>query len=119
MPKTVNMQSDGTVNMQSDGTVVVNFGFDGSGMILRLGDPELPSQIASAIESAHDAMIQSGISQTHMEQSDFRTFTHIVKGGLVDYQPEIANPLFKTLMDAQALLEEAYAPPVPEPQPSI
>jgi hypothetical protein len=45
-----------------------------------------------------------------MEQDTFRTFTHTIKGGLVDAQTDITNPAFSVIVAAKADLEQVYAP---------
>ena len=73
-------------------------------------DPLLPSTTFEAVSSAFARMSAQGLSEVHMEQDTFRTFTHTVKGGLVAAQDSITDPVFAVVVAAKADLAAVYNP---------
>ena len=102
MPRVVNIKANGHIGVLfGPGQPSLNFG---------VGDPLIPSATAASLDAALAAMQTAGVSEIHMEQDTFRVFTHTVQGGLVTHEDGINNPIFSTIMDAQAALVSALSP---------
>jgi hypothetical protein len=106
MAKVVNIKADGALNIILDNLTVIT----------SVDDPLLPSAIADQLALTFSVMSSQGVSELHMEQDTFRTFTHTVKTGLVEAQDSITDPVFAVIVVAKADLAAAYAPQ-PDPQP--
>jgi hypothetical protein len=100
MPKVVNIKVNGALSI-TIGNLTITTSVD---------DPLLPASLVDVVSIAFDDMLSQGISEIHMEQDTFRTFTHTIKGGLVDAQTDITNPAFSVIVAAKADLEQVYAP---------
>jgi hypothetical protein len=96
------------VNIKANGVLEINLG--GFAITTSVDDPLLPPSVFAAASSAFEDMAAQGVSEIHMEQDTFRTFTHTVKGGLVGAQTDITNPAFSIIVSAKADLEQVYAP---------
>jgi hypothetical protein len=79
------------------------------------GNPDNPASVQVPVSSIMDYLNTEGASEIHMERDTFRTFTHLVRGGLVEYYPEILRPA-----DFDALIVAVNDMPVnPEPAPEV
>lgn len=96
------------INIKADGTVSVVL--DGFQIIGSVDDPLLPSAVADQLALTFSAMTAQGVSELHMEQDTFRTFTHTVKAGLVEAQDSITDPVFAVIVAAKAALAAVYDP---------
>jgi hypothetical protein len=100
MAKVVNIKADGALTILLDDLTVMT----------SVDDPLLPSAIADQLTLTFSAMSSQGVSELHMEQDTFRTFTHTVKAGLVEAQDSITDPVFAAVVAAKADLAAVYAP---------
>jgi hypothetical protein len=100
MIKVLNIKADGSLNI-----ILGNLN-----LVTSTDDPLLPASIAQSIASAFASLSAQGASEIHMEQDTFRTFTHTVKGGLVEAQDSITDPVFAAVIAAKADLANAYVP---------
>lgn len=79
------------------------------------GNPDNPASVQVPVSSLMEYINQEGASEIHMERDTFRTFTHLVRGGLVEYYPEILRPA-----DFEALIAAVNEMPEnPEPTPEV
>ena len=101
------------IQIKSNGKVSILFGMDGPTLELEIGNPLIPIDIAANFAITLEEMQTNGISLIHMEQDDYRIFTHTVKAGLVEHQDEISNPLFNNIMNRQDELVNIFKPEVP------
>jgi hypothetical protein len=99
MVKVVNIKADGALNILLDGLTVMS----------SIDDPLLPSAVADQLALTFSAMSSQGVSELHMEQDTFRTFTHTVKGAIVAAQDSITDPVFAVVVSARPDLVAAYA----------
>ena len=100
MTKVVNIKADGTLTILLDDLTVMT----------SVDDPLLPGTVADGLAASFSAMSSQGVSELHMEQDTFRTFTHTVKAGLVEAQDSITDPVFAVIVAAKADLAAVYAP---------
>lgn len=99
-------------------TKVLQIKFNGSTTILlddltvltSADDAFLPASVAQLIAATFASLSAQGASEIHMEQDTFRTFTHTVKGGLVEVQDSITDPVFAAVVAAKADLAAVYDP---------
>lgn len=99
------------IHIKSNGKVSILFGLEGPSLNFEVGDPLIPVDIASYFTATLEEMQTNGISSLHMEQDDYRIFTHAVKAGLVEHQDGISNSLFVNVMNNQEELIIALNPP--------
>ena len=96
------------VNIKVNGALSITIG--NLTITTSVDDPLFPASLVDVVSIAFEDMLSQGISEIHMEQDTFRTFTHTVKGGLVGAQTDITNPAFSIIVSAKADLEQVYAP---------
>ena len=97
------------VYIKSNGKVSILFGIDGPALDLEIGNPLIPTDIAADFTTTLEEMQTNGISSIHMEQDDYRIFTHTLKAGLVEHQDGISNPLFDNIMNNQDELVNIFS----------
>lgn len=100
MTKVVNIKADG-------GTSIILDEFE---ITVSVDDPLLPGAVADGLAASFSAMSSQGVSELHMEQDTFRTFTHTVKAGLVEAQDNITDPVFAVIVAAKSALAAVYDP---------
>lgn len=108
MPEVVNMKATGAVEIITlTGECVVYS-----------GDPSISTSLQTLISSLSDYLEYEGASEIHMEKDTFRVFTHIVKGGVVEYHQGIARPEFEQIIAEVTANPPWLAPQIPpEPEP--
>lgn len=90
------------VNIKSDDTVEITCG--GQSVVASVDDATLPAGVQAALISLRNYIETNGLSQIHMEEDLFRTFTHRVNSGEVLFEQGISRPEFATIMSHQAEL---------------
>lgn len=96
------------VNIKADGALIVLI--DDLTVMTSVDDPLLPGTVADGLAASFSAMSSQGVSELHMEQDTFRTFTHTVKAGLVEAQGSITDPVFAVIVAEKAALAAVYDP---------
>lgn len=118
------------IQIKINGQISILFGPSGPSLNIEVSNPLIPVDIASALTATIEEMQTNGISSIHMEKDDYRIFTHTVKGGSVEHQDNITNPLFANIMNRQNELINIFnsqvcyvlpiEPTVPtEPEPTV
>lgn len=100
MVKVLNIKSDGSLSIILDALTILT----------SADDPLLPASVAQNIASTFAVLSAQGASEIQMEQDTFRAFTHTVKGGLVEAQDSITDPVFAAVVAAKADLAAVYDP---------
>lgn len=97
------------IQIKSNGQISILFGPDGPSLNTEVSNPLIPVDIASALTMTLEEMQANSISSIHMEQDDYRIFTHTLKAGLVEHQDGISNPLFDNIMNRQDELVNIFS----------
>ena len=96
------------VRLQSDGQAAVLFSLAQPALTFQTDDPRLPPAIAAGLAATLAGLLATGASLIHMEQDATRAFTHTVQAGQVAYADGISDPIFETIINAQATLVSAF-----------
>lgn len=100
MTKVLHIKSNGSITILIDDLTVLT----------NADDPFLPASVSQLIAFTFASLLAQGASEIHMEQDTFRAFTHTVKGGLVEAQDSITDPVFAAVVAAKADLAAVYDP---------
>ena len=105
------------VNLKSNGIVQILFN-TGNGSSFGYDDILLPASVTTHLNSLWSYLTSEGLSEVHMEQDTFRTFTHKVLAGLVEHTDGISRPEFDIIQNLKSEIELAFEPVIEE-QPVI
>lgn len=98
------------VRVKSDGGVAILFDLNQPAIFCQTNDPRLPQNIATGLAATLAALLAESGTMIHMEQDQYRAFTHTVIADVVFYQDGISDPVFNLIMASQAQLVAAFAP---------
>tara|TARA_R110000868_G_scaffold81363_1_gene230311 strand:+ start:120 stop:455 length:336 start_codon:yes stop_codon:yes gene_type:complete len=101
------------VNLKSNGIVEISFS-SGKGMNFGYDDSLLPASVTAHLNSLWSYLTSEGLSEVHMEQDTFRTFTHKVLAGLVGHEDGISRPEFAALLGLESEIKLAFTPVIEE-----
>lgn len=89
------------VQIKSNGNINILFNEDGPSLNFEVSNPLVPSDIADSLNEVITSMLSSNAKLIHMEQDEYRIFTHTIRNGLVEHQDAIDIPVFMDIMNAQ------------------
>ena len=106
MTQVLNLKSNGSVEISFSTGNGINFGYD---------DSLLPASVTTHLNSLWSYLSGSGLSEIHMEQDTFRTFTHKILAGHVLHEDGIDRPEFDELLALKSEIELAFEPAIETP----
>jgi hypothetical protein len=101
MANVINIKSDGRLNFVLGSLIVIT----------SIDDPLMPTKVISDLNICFSTMSSQGITELHMEENEFKSFTHIVKAGSMEAHDSITDPVFAAILSAKAELDTIYSPP--------